>query len=121
MIEWKSVIEFSPPKDRVIIVTSGASWHRQDEVVPARSVKGAIVPGRHVKRLLGRGGVALVYWRDKVFGMEGGRWLTLDGGFGPQDFRYWAEFNNPIDETAVPIGYSVDVMTPDVEELKPIE
>lgn len=120
MIDWKSVSEEAPPRDRVILVTSGLSWHRKDRIEPARTTRREVIPEKHVKTLVGLGGVALVYWRDAVFGMSGGRWATLDNSLGPQDFRYWSEFNNPVDLAALPAGYSADVVLPDVESLPPI-
>jgi len=117
MIDWKSVHQEAPPRNRVILVTSGLSWHRTDRIEPARVTRREAVPQKHVKVLVGLGGVALVYWRDAVFGMSGGRWVTLDGNLGPQDFRYWSEFNNPVDPADLPEGYSADVLVPDVNTL----
>ncbi len=120
MIDWKDVSRERPPTDRVILVTSGLSWHRKDRLQRAKTTRRHIVPERTIKSLVGLGGVALVFWRDEVYGMEGGRWSTLDNALGPQDFRYWAEFNNPVDVASLPAGYSADVVPPDVETLPPI-
>jgi hypothetical protein len=120
LIDWKDVNQEPAPRDRVVLVTSGLSWHRKDRIEPARPTRRALIPEKHVKSLVGLGGVALVFWRNEVYSMVGGRWSTLDHTLGPQDFRYWAEFNNPVDPTALPVGYSASVVPPDVETLSPI-
>jgi hypothetical protein len=120
MIDWRAADLEAPPRDRVILVTSGLSWHRKDRIEPSRNTRRDVIPEKRVKTLVALGGVTLLSWRDPVFGMSGGRWVTLDNTLGPQDFRYWSEFNNPVDVATLPSGYSADVVPPDVETLPPI-
>lgn len=99
--------------DRLLMVTSGISWHRED----TKSLR----PNREdFKNLRGRGDVCLVYWMPpEKTGQKSGIWVTLGGTIGPQDFAFWCEFENPVDMRGLPPGYVSSVVVPDVDDLVP--
>ncbi len=119
MIAWKSTAEIEPPKDRLILITSGIAWRREDTTRPARTTnRGVVIPERHYKSRRAIGGVQLVYWLSpEEAGQKEGVWVEFGRNWiGQQTFEYWAEFNNPITESLPGSYHGTDV--PDVDQLE---
>lgn len=63
-MNWIDVSEQDPPKDRLILVSTGIAWCREDEhkdPVFSERQKREIIPARHYKKRQKLGFVALVY------------------------------------------------------------
>ena len=98
MIEWKNRDEEAPPTDRVIMISSGWSWRREDYHAPeVKDRRGKVVrPARVVPSKDIVGGIFLAYWNPD-FGKDGGYAVCGMKGLAP-NFRFWAEPNNPISQ-----------------------
>ncbi len=97
-MKWIAVADQAPPKDRVIIVTSGFSWAHKDVHFPARV--GRDVRAEETFRSWSiRGHIAYAIWLEgekEEMWIEPGRWSRLP------DFTHWCEAENPFGEDAKP-------------------
>lgn len=103
MLNWRQVEDEPAPKDRLILVTAGWGWRREDTHTPQRRFERTkrVIPARHDKYLKPIGAALLVYWSTDVdkYHLErtGGLWIVAGKGtvfFEP--FRWWADVNNPL-------------------------
>ena len=101
MIDWKITEQHTPPKDRLILATSGWGWRREDQVLESKVIKltGVVIPASHYKFLKPVGAVVMLYWVDSDLKhlKDGGLWaLAGTGAAWFQGFRWWSEANNPL-------------------------
>ncbi|MEN3238649.1 hypothetical protein PUR29_34985 [Methylobacterium ajmalii] len=105
MLDWRSVEVEPAPKNRLILVTSGWGWRREDKTVEypvyghRRDNSSRIKDTRKVtyKNLKPIGAVVMVYWMEDASRKEGGLWVMAgnDAAFF-QPFRWWTDVNNPL-------------------------
>ncbi|BCM87796.1 hypothetical protein [Methylobacterium indicum] len=108
MLDWRSVEVEPAPKNRLILVTSGWGWRREDKTVEypiyGRRVRMGgspreVIGSRSVtyKSLKPIGAVVMVYWMEDATRKEGGLWVMAgnDAAFF-QPFRWWTDVNNPL-------------------------
>ncbi len=97
-MKWIAVADQAPPKDRVIIVTSGFSWVHKDIHFPAREGRDARSEYTHRSWNI-RGQIAYAIWHQfekEDMWIEPGRWSRLP------EFTHWCECENPFGEDAKP-------------------
>ena len=128
MNNWLKCSEVPPPKDRLIFMSTGIAWYREDESHTNRQGKTKII-----KQLRHSGIVELVYWyseeealKNKTIKHEywvkfGGGGFWLDGSFD-----YWAEFENPLTLEGISsirdsTPFDVSPVVPCVDDMVPIE
>lgn len=97
-MKWIAVADQAPPKDRVILVTSGFRWVHKDIHFPARVGRDARAEYTHRAWNI-QGHVAYAIWLEgekEQMWVEAGRWSPLS------PFTHWCETENPFGEDAKP-------------------
>lgn len=97
-MKWIAVADQEPPKDRVILVTSGFAWAHKDTHFEAREGRDAR-PAETFRTWNIQGHVAFAIWLEgekEEMWIEAGRWARLPS------FTHWCETENPFGESAVP-------------------
>lgn len=94
---WNDAALITPPRDRVIEVTSGTAWRYEDVY---RSSDARRRPHTTLRQWRLQGGVRLVLWHDAaVLGLdpprEGG-WIDTSSDSMMPGFRFWREYENPL-------------------------
>ncbi len=99
MLDWRSTEADPAPKDRLILVTAGWGWRREDKTVkrPSWYQSKRPWPERTYKILKPIGAIVMVYWLEDKGHRDGGVWAIAgnDAAFY-QPFRWWADVNNPL-------------------------
>ena len=97
-MKWIAVADQAPPKDRVIIVTSGFSWVHKDIHFPERVGREPRAEYTHRAWNI-QGNIAYAIWMEgekEQMWVEAGRWSPLP------PFTHWCECDNPFGEDAKP-------------------
>ena len=125
MTMWNKVSDVPAPKDRVIQITNGWSWRREDYHRPELKRydkvlrEAAVISGRKIV-----GGIFLVYWCETSDMPCGGVYVVCGSGSVAPNFRFWSEAENPLTQEDVTPEELVSNMIPDVNtmtEYKPSE
>jgi len=107
MIDWNDVHTQKAPKDRVILVSNGWSWRREDI-----KLRRGTVPHKSIC-----GGAVLVHWVDDALSNSKGAYVLCGGGGLAPSFRFWADINNPITQDTVTENEMVTNQIPNAEDM----
>ena len=112
-LTWNDADVVPAPKDRLILVTSGWGWRREDKTVDYPVYDRRVRMGGSPREVIGSrsvtyknlkpiGAVVMVYWMEDAPRKEGGLWVMAgnDAAFF-QSFRWWTDVNNPLSPAAM--------------------
>lgn len=120
-MKWIRTSDRKPPKNQLLMVTSGISWRREDIVLVDHG--DAELARTPILKCAGQ--ALLVYWRTNadlppsLQTEEDGRWMQFPSNKALNaDFNYWVEFENPITDGDLPEHHSASPFVPSLQAME---